>query len=84
MKSLLPRRALAFFLLTPIVAWSGDLTSGSMEAHWDPGAKTCPAGETNPIQFHRYNAQTIVLREKLCSTWEAPFMCLLMATNRRC
>jgi hydroxyacylglutathione hydrolase len=81
MKSQLPSRAFAFFLLTPILAWSGDLAPGSMEVHWDQGAKTCPAGETNPIQVHRYNAQTIVLREKLCSTWEAPFMYLLIGNK---
>jgi len=81
MKSPLPSRALAIFLLTPILAWSGELAPGSMEAHWDQGAKTCPAGETNPIQIHHYNAQTIVLREKLCSTWEAPFLYLLIGNK---
>jgi glyoxylase-like metal-dependent hydrolase (beta-lactamase superfamily II) len=31
---------------------------------------------------HHYNAQTIILREKLCSTWEAPFMYLLIGGKR--
>ena len=86
MKSPLPSLAIAiaiaFLSLPPILAWSGDLGSGSMEVHWDPGAETCPAGETNPIQAHRYNDQTIVLREKLCMTWEAPFMYLLIGNKR--
>ena len=82
MRSPLLSRAFAFFLLTPIVAWSSDLGSGSMEVQWDAGAKTCPAAETNPIQVHRYNAQTIILREKLCSTWEAPFMYLLIGSKQ--
>jgi hydroxyacylglutathione hydrolase len=72
----------ALFLLMPILAWSGDLGSGSMDVHWDPGAETCPVGKSDPIQVHRYNAQTIILREKLCSTWEAPFMYLLIGNNR--
>ena len=69
-------------LLLPILAWSAGLAPGSMDVHWDPGAETCPVAEINPIQVHRYNAQTIVLREKLCSTWEAPFMYLLIGTKR--
>ena len=72
----------ALLLLTPILAWSAGLAPGSMDVHWDPGAETCPVAEINPIQVHRYNAQTIVLREKLCSTWEAPFMYLLIGTKR--
>ena len=72
----------ALLFLTPILAWSGGLAPGSMDVQWDPGAKTCPAGEINPIQVHRYDAQTIVLREKLCSTWEAPFMYLLIGNKR--
>jgi glyoxylase-like metal-dependent hydrolase (beta-lactamase superfamily II) len=31
---------------------------------------------------HRYNAQTFVLRESLCSTFEAPFMYLLIGSGR--
>jgi hydroxyacylglutathione hydrolase len=68
-------------LLTPLLAWSADLSPGSMEVHWDPGAQACPA-QTDPIQVHRYNAQTIVLRENLCATWEAPFMYLLIGNQR--
>ena len=68
--------------LTPILAWSGDLGLGSMQVQWDPGAQTCPARQTDPIQAHRYDAQTIVLREKLCSTWEAPFMYLLIGSKQ--
>jgi hydroxyacylglutathione hydrolase len=75
-------RTFAFLLLAPTLAWCGDLAPGSMEAHWDPGAMTCPAGETKPIQVHHYDARTIVLREKLCSTWEAPFMYLLIGNKQ--
>jgi hydroxyacylglutathione hydrolase len=72
----------AFLLLMPILAWSTDLGLGSMEVRWDAGAETCPARQPDPIQVHRYNAQTIILREKLCSTWEAPFMYLLIGSKR--
>jgi hydroxyacylglutathione hydrolase len=75
----LPILFFAVLLLTPILGWSGDL--GSMEVHWDPGAESCP-GRTDPIEVHRYNAQTIILREKLCSTWEAPFIYLLIGDKQ--
>jgi hydroxyacylglutathione hydrolase len=69
-------------LLLPAVGWSGDLSPGSMEVHWDAGAEVCPATQSEPIQTHRYNPQTIILREKLCATWEAPFMYLLIGSKR--
>jgi hydroxyacylglutathione hydrolase len=77
---LLPIGCLCFLL--PLFARSAELAPGSMDAHWDPGAQTCPVGQTDPIQVHRYNAATIVLREKLCATWEAPFMYLLIGNKR--
>jgi hydroxyacylglutathione hydrolase len=72
----------ALCFLLPLFAWSGGLAPGSMDVHWDPGAQSCPVGQTDPIQVHRFNAQTIVLREKLCATWEAPFMYLLIGDKR--
>jgi hydroxyacylglutathione hydrolase len=69
-------------LLAPILAWSAELAPGSMQVNWDPGVQACPAAQTDPIQVHRYNAQTIVLREKLCATWEAPFMYLLIGNKQ--
>ncbi len=73
-------RSRIFFLalLLPILAASADLAPGSMEVRWDAGAESCPARPPDPIQVHRYNDRTLVLREKLCATWEAPFMYLLI------
>src|ERR1700683_4184972 len=72
----------ALLLLTSSLARSADLGLGSLDMHWDPGAKTCAVSQTDPIQVHHYNAQTIILREKLCSTWEAPFMYLLIGSKQ--
>jgi glyoxylase-like metal-dependent hydrolase (beta-lactamase superfamily II) len=82
MKMPVPTLAFSFFLLTPILGASADLAPGSMEVQWDAGAEPCAARPTDPIQIHRYNPQTIILREKLCSTWEAPFMYLLIGSKR--
>lgn len=79
MKPEFPISIFGLLLLAPVFAWSAP---GSMQVQWDPGAKSCPAGDPHPIQVHRYDAQTYVLREKLCSTWEAPFMYLLIGSKQ--
>jgi len=35
-----------------------------------------------PIQVHQYNAQTFILRESLCATYEAPFIYLLIGKTK--
>lgn len=82
MKLHLPSASFALLLLLPVLACSSDLAPGSMDVHWDPGAETCPVSQPDPIQVHRYDARTIILREKLCSTWEAPFMYLLIGDKQ--
>jgi hydroxyacylglutathione hydrolase len=73
-------------LLVPACSFAGAALGsmhGSMEVRWDAGAQTCgPAHTTPPLQVHRYNAQTYVLRENLCSTWEAPFIYLLVGSKQ--
>lgn len=54
------------------------LAPGSMDVRWDAGSKDCAAYAHAPIQVHRYNARTFILRENPCDTWEAPFMYLLV------
>jgi hydroxyacylglutathione hydrolase len=61
--------------------WS-ELAPGSMEVHWDEGAKDCKAGAHVPIEVHPYNSQTFLLRENLCSTFEAPFLYLLVGSTK--
>jgi hydroxyacylglutathione hydrolase len=73
---------LASFLLAPAPVWA-DLAAGSMNMHWDAGAKTCrAAGAAMPIKTHSYDKQTFVLRESLCVTWEAPFIYLLVGSKQ--
>jgi glyoxylase-like metal-dependent hydrolase (beta-lactamase superfamily II) len=49
-----------------------------LDAHWDPGAQDCSAAKHPPLEVYRYDARTWILREALCSTWEAPFLYLLV------
>lgn len=58
------------------------LVPGSMDVHWDEGAADCAKNTAPPLQVHAYNAQTFILRENLCSTFEAPFLYLLIGSQK--
>jgi glyoxylase-like metal-dependent hydrolase (beta-lactamase superfamily II) len=49
-----------------------------MDVKWNEGSKDCVKNPQPPIQVHRYNADTFILRENLCATYEAPFIYLLI------
>jgi hydroxyacylglutathione hydrolase len=55
---------------------------GSMDVHWNEGAKDCKASPQPPLEVHAYNPQTFILRENLCATFEAPFMYLLIGSTK--
>lgn len=80
MKSLLPIVFAFTCMLAPSLAWA-DLVPGSMTVQWDAGAKDCASYPHKPMQVHAYNANTFILRENLCDTWEAPFMYLLVGNK---
>ena len=83
MKPLFPLCVLACCAMACRPAWTADLAPGSLQEPWDAGAQTCPpAPLPDPLEVHPYNAQTFVLREKLCATWEAPFMYLLIGSKQ--
>ncbi|HEV2111353.1 MAG TPA: MBL fold metallo-hydrolase [Gammaproteobacteria bacterium] len=81
MKTLLPA-ALALALMLALPAARADLAPGSMDMHWDAGAEDCATGKAPPIEVHAYNADTYILREDLCATWEAPFMYLIIGSKQ--
>src|SRR5215468_9457990 len=58
------------------------LVPGTMDVHWNEGSKDCTKNPQPPIQVHRYNADTFILRENLCATYEAPFIYLLIGKNK--
>jgi len=59
-----------------------ELVPGTMDVHWNDGSKDCSKNPQPPIQVHRYNADTFILRENLCATYEAPFIYLLIGKNK--
>jgi glyoxylase-like metal-dependent hydrolase (beta-lactamase superfamily II) len=62
---------------------SAQLASGSLDVNWNEGAEHCEASPPQaPIQVHEYNAQTFILRESLCSSFEANFIYLLLGSSK--
>ena len=58
------------------------LVPGTMDVHWNEGSKDCVKNPQPPLQVHRYNAQTFILRQSLCATYEAPFIYLLIGKTK--
>jgi hydroxyacylglutathione hydrolase len=58
------------------------LAPGSLGVHWSEGSRSCPQNPRNPLQVHPYNSQTFIFRENLCSTFEAPFIYLLIGSAK--
>ena len=71
----------AGILLTPNRACA-QVVPVSLDVHWDEGAANCKTSSQPPLQVHRYNPQTFILRQNLCATFEAPFMYLLIGSSR--
>lgn len=78
----LPRALLvALLLASSLPTWAQSLPA-SLDVHWNEGAADCAATPPPPIQVHRYDAQTFILRENPCATFEAPFLYLLLGSSR--
>jgi glyoxylase-like metal-dependent hydrolase (beta-lactamase superfamily II) len=60
----------------------GQTVTGSMDVKWSEGASDCQRNPQPPLQVHHYNAQTFILRESLCATYEGPFLYLLVGSQR--
>ena len=58
------------------------LVSGTMDVRWNEGSADCVKNPQPPVQVHRYNADTFILRENLCATYEAPFIYLLIGKSK--
>lgn len=67
------RVAVATFLLAAAHAWS-QLVPGSLDVHWNEGAKDCTATPQPPLQVQMYEPQTFILRQSPCANFEANFL----------
>jgi len=82
MRRLLVLVGLAAALLLATPARAAEIAVQSWNTPWDPGAENCAAHPHPPLEVHRFDSKTFVLRENLCATWEAPFMYLLIGNAR--
>ena len=73
---------LSVTLLISGLSASSQSANGSLDMHWNEGARDCKTSPQPPLQVHAYNPQTFILRENLCATFEAPFMYLLVGSAR--
>lgn len=72
----------SFGLLMVSVSARSQAVADLMAMHWNEGAKDCNANPQTPLEVHAYNSETYILRENLCSTFEAPFMYLLIGSRK--
>ncbi len=82
-RSLMREVSLPFLVLISLALPAfGQVVPGEINVHWYEGASDCARDIQPPIQVHRYNATTFVLRENLCHTFEAPFIYLLEGSTK--
>lgn len=68
-------------LLAVIGAWGPTgFAGGSFPALWIHGGPGC--GTDPQIQVHKYNENTYILRQSLCTNYEGPFMYLLFGQTK--
>ena len=68
-----------FSVVPPVYS---QLVSGTLDAHWNEGSEDCGKNPQPPLQVHQYNAETFILRQSLCATYEAPFIYLLIGKTK--
>jgi glyoxylase-like metal-dependent hydrolase (beta-lactamase superfamily II) len=54
------------------------LAPGTLNVTWMHGSPNCAQNADPPIQLHSYNANTHILRQNKCNTFEAPFIYVLV------
>lgn len=78
------RRALhgiSAFALVYLLAFAA-ARAEPLGAKWNEGTPDCATKPGPALEIHRYDERTVILREGLCTTWEAPFMYLLIGTEK--
>lgn len=61
---------------------SAQVISGGPGVVWNQGSSDCAKNPQPPLQVYAWNTQTYILRESLCSTFEAPFLYLLIGSQK--
>ena len=80
MRTSITAAVLAFLCLAARA--SSQIVPGSMDVRWHEGAQDCNATPEEPLQVHAYNAQTYILRQSLCASFEGNFLYLLVGSDK--
>lgn len=75
------KKTFAAGLLLIAVSAGADPVAGSLDVRWSPGAEDCEQANEPVLQIHQYEPQTFILRQGLCSTFEAPLLYLLIGED---
>src|SRR5215475_7842507 len=73
--------AVSAFLLTSTLLLSQPVP-GSLDVHWNEGASDCNATPQEPLQVHKYESQTFILRQNPCADFEANLIYLLIGSEK--
>jgi len=73
--------SMAVFLFCGAQAWCQPVP-GSLAMRWNAGAPDCDAMPQLPLQVHRYEPQTYILRQSPCANYEANFLYLLIGSEK--
>jgi glyoxylase-like metal-dependent hydrolase (beta-lactamase superfamily II) len=66
-----------------VVDGGGSQVGRPLAVSWNHAVPDCDAGNADePIQVFHYDADTVILRQNLCLSPEAPFMYLLMGSSK--
>jgi glyoxylase-like metal-dependent hydrolase (beta-lactamase superfamily II) len=65
-----------------ITSATAQVVPGTLDVHWNAGAKDCAATPQPPLQVHEYEPQTFILRQSPCADFEANFLYLLIGSNK--
>ena len=58
------------------------LPAGNLDVRWIHGSADCASNADPPLQVHRYDESTWILRQNKCVHYEAPFLYLLLGTKK--
>lgn len=53
-----------------------------LAVRWKEGAQDCAASPQLPLQVHRHDESTVILRQNPCASFEANFLYLLIGQER--
>ncbi len=59
-----------------------DAGTPTLDVKWIHGSPSCAASTDPPLQVHRYDEDTFLLRQSKCVNYEGPFLYLLFGSQR--